>query len=97
VVKGESFVDPDSAQVILKGLSADANSEIKLRGRHIEVLMHLAEDLSTQEIAAKMVDGNGNPLTIHTVNFHIKNLKGRLNCYTLHGAVAKAFRANIIG
>lgn len=58
-------------------------SKIPITEREQEILELLAADLDLHEIAEAL------HLSYHTVQFHIKNLKEKLDARTLHGLLAK--------
>ncbi|MDX2247530.1 MAG: response regulator transcription factor [Bacteroidia bacterium] len=96
VVRGETYVDKYAMKSVLKSLRKEINPNLQLTDRQIEVLVHLAADQSPSEITALIKVDKGEYLTIHGVNFHLRNIRARLGCSTLHGAVAKAIRSKII-
>lgn len=60
-----------------------SKSKISITDREREILDLLAADRDLHEIAADL------HLSYHTVQFHIKNLKEKLDVRTLHGLVVK--------
>jgi LuxR family transcriptional regulator, maltose regulon positive regulatory protein len=61
-----------------------------LTPRQVEVLRLIAEGLSDQEIAERLV------LSEHTVHRHVANIYTRLGCSSRAAAVAQASRRNLI-
>jgi LuxR family maltose regulon positive regulatory protein len=55
-----------------------------LSGRELEVLHHLADGLSNQEIASRLY------LSLHTVKVHSRNIYGKLDVHNRTQAVTKA-------
>lgn len=96
VVEGESYVNDRAMKAILNGLRMSIEPGYQLTPRQREVLVHLAADKTIQQTADSMTGADNKTLAVHTVNFHLRNVKGRLNCKTLHGLIAKAIRNKII-
>lgn len=61
-----------------------------LTDREKEILQHLAEGLTKQQIADKLF------LSFHTVNAHLKNIYSKLHVNTSTGAVSKAYKENLL-
>jgi LuxR family maltose regulon positive regulatory protein len=61
-----------------------------LSEREIEVLQHIAEGLSNQEIASRLY------LSLHTVKVHSRNIYGKLGVHNRTQAVARARALNML-
>lgn len=96
VVNGENFVNEESVKSILNVLGKKINPNATLTRRQREVLIHLADDKTIKQIAESIKGADDKPLAIHTINFHLRNIRARLNSKTLHGLVAKSIRGKII-
>lgn len=87
-VQGRSFVGPAFMEKILATFKK--GKAFGLNEREIEVLYFIAEDKTVSMVADAMNIGK------HGVNFHVKNIKVKLEVQTLQGLIAKAFRYGII-
>jgi len=99
VVNGDSYASQSTLKTIIKnirGKNKNAFSTYKLGKRQLEVLTHLSKDKTLQQVADSIRGENGKSITIHTVNFHLRNIRAQFNANTLHGVVAKAIRENLI-
>ena len=98
VVNGDTYVSQRTLKTIVGGLREQSKSsgKYKLGKRQLEVLTHLSRDKTLQQVADSISGEPGKTITIHTVNFHLRNIRARLNANTLHGVVAKAIRENLI-
>lgn len=100
VVNGDTYVSPRHMQSILRGIrnqSGATGHAYKLGNRQLEVLMHLSQDHTIKQVANLISRGEDKkPITIHAVNFHLRNIRAKLNANTLHGVIAKAIREKII-
>ncbi|HEX8313227.1 MAG TPA: response regulator transcription factor [Chthoniobacteraceae bacterium] len=61
-----------------------------LTGREREVLTVLCEGLSIGEVSARL------GVSVHTVDFHLRNLYSKLGVHSATGAVAKAVREGLV-
>jgi LuxR family maltose regulon positive regulatory protein len=61
-----------------------------LSERELEVLQHIAEGLSNQEIASRLY------LSLHTVKVHSRNIYGKLGVHNRTQAVARARALNML-
>lgn len=82
---GQRYVDPALAPVVLNG----ASSRPTLTPRETEVLAHVADGLSHQEI------GNQLSISPETVRTHVRKACERLNARTRTHAVATALRLGL--
>ena len=91
VQAGESIVPQESLPALLQGVTptrrgfGDAISD-----REREVLQLLAEGLSTEEMAERLV------LSVHTVRNHIQRIFGKLHSHSRLEAVTAAVREGVI-
>jgi DNA-binding NarL/FixJ family response regulator len=84
---GHTYVDPAlAAQVLLR----PTDSSVKLTPREREVLVHLAEGLSHDEIGRVL------GISGETVRTHVQKACGRLGAGTRTEAVARALRLGLI-
>ncbi len=74
------------AQAVLSGHGGDRPGAHPLTARQLEVLGLIAEGLTDQEVAERLV------LSEHTVHRHVANIYTRLGCSTRAAAVARATR-----
>jgi len=82
---GQRYVDPALAPVVLNG----ASSKPALTPREAEVLAHVADGLSHEEI------GNRLSISPETVRTHVRKACERLNARTRTHAVATALRLGL--
>jgi LuxR family maltose regulon positive regulatory protein len=61
-----------------------------LSERELEVLQHIAEGLSNQEIASRLY------LSLHTVKVHSRNIYGKLGVHNRTQAIARARALNML-
>jgi DNA-binding NarL/FixJ family response regulator len=85
ISSGQRYVDPALAPVVLSG----ASSKPALTPRETEVLSHVADGLSHQEI------GNRLAISPETVRTHVRKACERLNARTRTHAVATALRLGL--
>ncbi len=96
VIRGENYVNKEAVKTILNGLRAKVEGRLNLSQRQLEVLTYLAADKNQKQVAHLMKGKDGKTISIHTVNFHLRNIRAQLNCATIHGLIAKALRLKII-
>jgi len=96
VQKGASPINPYIARKMLrlfsslnKPRSQDVDS-YGLSGREVEILQHLVEGLTLQQIADEL------HLSYHTVSNHVRNVYAKLHVRSRAKAVAKALREELI-
>ena len=65
-------------------------SDYGLTEREKEILQHIVEGLTKQQIADKLF------LSFHTVNTHIKNIYLKLHVNSISSAVSKVYKENIL-
>ena len=85
ICSGQRYIDPALAPVILNG----AASKPALTPREAEVLSHIADGLSHEEI------GNRLSISPETVRTHVRKACERLNARTRTHAVATALRLGL--
>ena len=85
ICAGQRYVDPALAQVMLNG----AASKPALTPREAEVLAHIADGLSHQEIGDRL------SISPETVRTHVRKACERLNARTRTHAVATALRLGL--
>jgi DNA-binding NarL/FixJ family response regulator len=85
ISSGQRYVDPALAPVVLNGVS----SKPALTPRETEVLAHVADGLSQEEI------GNRLSISPETVRTHVRKACERLNARTRTHAVATALRLGL--
>lgn len=99
VVNGDSYASQSTLKTIINNLRAknkNSFSSYNLGKRQLEILTHLSKDKTLQQVADSISGKNGKSITIHTVNFHLRNIRAQFNANTLHGVVAKAIRESLI-
>jgi DNA-binding NarL/FixJ family response regulator len=96
VVKGDVYLSESAQKAFFKAMKENGGAKEILTLRQREVLKLLSEDYSIAETAARLLAEGKKSVTPHVVNFHIQNIKQRLNTRTLHGSISKALRENII-
>jgi DNA-binding NarL/FixJ family response regulator len=88
---GGAALSPTVAKIVLDEIhQRSAGEAFNLSQREIEVLEHLATDLSVKEIAVHL------NISRRTVAFHLENIYRKLHVQSQSGAVAKALRSGII-
>ena len=100
-VNGDTYVTPDTLKTIVDGIRNRNKIDrlqkpYKLSNRQLEVLSHLSKDKTLQQVADSIYGTKERPITIHTVNFHMRNIRALFNANTLHGVIAKAIRERLI-
>jgi DNA-binding NarL/FixJ family response regulator len=85
ISSGQHYVDPALAPVVLNG----AASKPALTPRETEVLSHVADGLSHQEIGSRL------SISPETVRTHVRKACERLNARTRTHAVATALRLGL--
>ena len=85
ISSGQHYIDPALAPVVLNG----ASSKPALTPREAEVLAHVADGLSHEEI------GNRLSISPETVRTHVRKACERLNARTRTHAVATALRLGL--
>ena len=90
----DAVAEREQARRLLERLGADGRASAgrgaTLTDRQLEVLALVAEGLSDQQIAARLV------LSHHTVHRHIANIYTRLDCSSRAAAVAAASRMGLL-
>jgi DNA-binding NarL/FixJ family response regulator len=87
VARGATYVDPVLAGVLA---SSSANNVPSLTQRERDVLRHLADGLSNEEIGKRLF------ISPETVRTHIRKAMDKLDADTRTQAVAKALRQSLI-
>jgi DNA-binding NarL/FixJ family response regulator len=87
---GEALIEPSMLARLLPRLRQEPEAKVELTQREREILAMLAEGLSTQAIAAKLV------VSVHTVRNHIQNAMSKLGAHSKLEAVSIAVREGII-
>ena len=96
VFAGKSYFSKEVAETIMRGMVQDtdkkkpATVEILLSDREKEILMLIAEEHTTQEIAQKL------HLSFKTVEGHRRNLFNKLNVRNAAGLVRVALENNLL-
>jgi NarL family two-component system response regulator LiaR len=88
--RGRSMVDPAVAGALLKDMTDSTLPGTDLTDREHEVLMELAQGLTNQEIADKLVIGT------ETVKTHVGNVLSKLHLKHRHQAVIYALKNDLI-
>lgn len=88
--RGQSIVDPSIASAVLRDMSQQSIPGVSLTDRENEILMELAQGLTNQEIAAKLVIG------VETVKTHVGNVLSKLQLKHRHQAVIYALKKGLI-
>lgn len=83
-------VDRERATAVLRRCRGEAHGNDTLTSRQVEVLLLIAEGLSDNEIAERLV------LSEHTVHRHVANIYTRLGCSTRAAAIARATRLGVL-
>jgi len=93
VARGERFFSPTVSQLMIdtfiKQTSQESRKPLRkdhLTNRETEVLSHIAEGLTSREIAEKLF------LSLHTVNTHRMNIMKKLNIHDTAGLVKYAIK-----
>jgi len=93
VMEGEEFMDESIKKILLEeSLTGHRRSifEVPLTKREKEVLQHIAEGLSNQEIAGKLF------ISLRTVETHRLNLHQKLDVKNTAGLVKEAIKRGLI-
>lgn len=88
VKEGKICMSNEVRRVIVEALAPYEKVDLNTRER--QILCLAASDKSCPQIAQVL------KLTPQTVETYFKNIKGKLNCHTIQGLVAKALRNNLI-
>ena len=92
VTRGESWYSPQVQSEVSAWLEGDAGLPPELTAlteeREREVLRHVAQGASNQEIAAAL------GISIHTVARHVSNLLEKLDCKSRVEAAVRAVKAD---
>lgn len=87
---GQSIVDPAVAGAVLRDMTSPNIPGISLTDRENEILLELAQGLTNQEIADKLVIGT------ETVKTHVGNVLSKLHLKHRHQAVIYALKKGLI-
>jgi LuxR family transcriptional regulator, maltose regulon positive regulatory protein len=90
VLEGVRPVERKRAEAVLARRGDRQPDDLPLTARQVEVLGLIAEGLSDQEVAERLV------LSEHTVHRHVANIYTRLGCSTRAAAVARATRLGLL-
>lgn len=95
LVKGENYYSQEVSNRIMEGLQKRQKQDkdyqiVELTDREKEVLILIAEELTTNEIADKLF------ISKHTVETHRKNLISKLNVRNVNGLVKYAFQQGLV-
>lgn len=88
VKEGKICMSDEVRRVIVEALAPYEKVDLNTRER--QILCLAASDKSCPQIAQAL------QLTPQTIETYFKNIKGKLNCHTIQGLVAKAIRNNLI-
>jgi DNA-binding NarL/FixJ family response regulator len=88
---------------ILESLRDDAcppmtetDTRFTLTSREMEIIKLLSKDKAVKEVAQELSGASGQPLSVYTVNFHIRNICVKLRVRTLHGIMARAAKLGLL-
>ncbi len=87
---GHPAMAPAATQALMKAATKAPDPEFDLTKREVEVLALLAEGLTNQEIATRMVVSNS------TVGYHVGNVLSKLGTNNRTEAVTLAYKYNLI-
>lgn len=87
---GQSVIDPSVAGAVLRDMAQQKIPGVELTEREHEILLELAQGLTNQEIAEKLVIG------IETVKTHVGNVLSKLHLKHRHQAVIYALKKGLI-
>lgn len=87
---GQSVVDPAVASAVLRDMVQQTIPGVDLTERENEILLELAQGLTNQEIADKLVIG------VETVKTHVGNVLSKLHLKHRHQAVIYALKKGLI-
>jgi len=95
VIKGQAFLDPEVASIVLNQfkndkLSGRADAETSLTRRELEILEAIVSGLRDRDIAGHL------HISEHTVRSHIKSIYRKLNVSSKTQAAAQAIYQGII-
>lgn len=91
VAEGGNYIDSKLSRVVLATLCGSGKQqENPLSPRETEVLELLSLGLQKKELAGKM------GISLHTIDYHVRNIYKKLKSPNLAAAVAKALRKKII-
>jgi DNA-binding NarL/FixJ family response regulator len=94
VHQGKTFYSKEVSDSILQNLPKNPNEkkleEVHLTGREKDVLKLIAQEFSTQEIAAQLF------ISVNTVETHRKNLLSKLNAKNIAGLVKFALQTGLV-
>lgn len=88
--RGQSVVDPSVAGAVLRDMTRGPIPGVDLTEREREILLELAQGLTNQEIALKLVIG------VETVKTHVGNVLSKLHLKHRHQAVIYALKKGLI-
>lgn len=88
VANGETVLHEVHARLI--GSLRENNQPCKLTSREHEILVHMAEGLTTKQIAAEIF------IAEPTIKFHIRNIYSKLDVHNKGAAVHEAMRQGLI-
>jgi len=88
--RGQSVVDPSVASAVLRDMSQQAIPGVDLTERENEILLELAQGLTNQQIAEKLV------ISVETVKTHVGNVLSKLHLKHRHQAVIYALKKGLI-
>jgi len=87
---GQPAMAPAATQALMKAATKAPDPEFDLTKREVEVLALLAEGLTNQEIAARLIVSNS------TVGYHVGNVLSKLGTNNRTEAVTMAYKYNLI-
>lgn len=95
LIKGENYYSQEVSNRIMEGLQKRQKQDkdyqiVELTDREKEVLILIAEELTTNEIADKLF------ISKHTVETHRKNLISKLNVRNVNGLVKYAVQQGLV-
>lgn len=95
LIKGENYYSNEVTKRIMRGLQKKHNQDkdfqiVELTEREKQVLILIADELTTHEIADKLF------ISHHTVETHRKNLISKLNVRNVNGLVKYAVQQGLV-